>query len=69
MDSGHGNFKEVTDSEVETFKEAKAKNFLDRRIDKVFRVGEELQIKASMFRVRHIDFLTGIMVIKLLPTK
>ncbi len=69
MDSGNGTFKSVEREEVNEMIRASIEKPSDRRIDKVFSIGEEVGIKASKFTVRHIDHVTGIMVLKLMPEK
>jgi len=68
MDNGKGTFDPI-DSEhfKEMMKEASEGN--SSRLDKVFYVGEQVQIKQSKFLVRSIDHFTGIMTLKLLPEK
>ena len=72
MDNGDGSFRRVDQSEVDRLRE-EAKQESSRmgyhRIDKVFSIGEEVQVKASRFKVRNIDWITGIMTLKLMPEK
>ena len=39
------------------------------RIDRIFRLGEEIPVKGSRFKVRSIDHVSGIMTLKLLPRR
>lgn len=69
MDTGNGTFRPVMQEELENMKRAQDEKPSDRRLDKVFTCGETVQIKASKFAIRSIDWLYGIMTLKLLPEK
>jgi len=69
MDNGRGYFDPVGPTFLRDMLEGAANNTNDRRIDKVFSEGEQIKVKDSKFIVKSIDYLTGIMVLKLLPEK
>ena len=60
MDNDKGYFKKLNQNEVDII-------YKEGRIDKVFYVGEKVKIKESNFKIRSIDFFSGIMTLKLLP--
>lgn len=69
MDNDRGKFDEITGSHYREMLEAAQRTGDSSRIDKVFSVGEQVQVKSSKFLVRSIDHFTGIMTLKLLPEK
>ena len=69
MDNGRGAFDSVTGEHYRQMLEDAAKTGIYSRIDKIFSEGEQIQIKQRKFIVKSIDYMTGIMTIKLLQDK
>jgi hypothetical protein len=66
MDSGNGRFEEVS-REIVKEEQDKRDSGRSSRIDRIFSVGEVVDVKDSKFTIRSIDNFTGIMVLKLKP--
>ena len=69
MDNQRGSFDEVTGSHLREMLEEASRTGNSSRIDRVFTVGEPVQVKGSKFLVRSIDHFSGIMTLKLVPGK
>jgi len=69
MDNRRGSFDEVSGTHLREMLEEAASTGNTSRIDRVFCVGETVQVKDSKFVVRSIDHFSGIMTLKLLPEK
>lgn len=66
MDSGSGRFEKVT-QEVFQAEQVKNDGGLPSKINRIFCVGEIVDVKDSKFTIRSIDNFTGIMTLKLNP--
>lgn len=68
MDNGRGYFEQIEPSFLKEQLEA-SRQGNPNRLDKIFTVGEQVQVKDSKFLIRSIDHISGIMTLKLLPEK
>lgn len=69
MDNDRGRFDEISRSHLREMLDEAQNTGDTSRIDKVFTVGEPVQVKSSKFLVRSIDHVSGIMTLKLVPGK
>lgn len=69
MDNSRGSFDSITGEYFKQMLAEAQQTGNTSRLDRVFSAGETVKVKESKFIVKHIDHLTGIMVLKLLPEK